>query len=292
MNTGNLNKFINVVIAGSPETDTGQRTSTLARQINVFENMAINGIYSNDIDSARLILAEAKISEDLATGNLDDFLNLKSDVVIVTESVTEIATEVVFKALFNKKNVVNMNAASEALLGDYFKNLAENSGVVYSVGAGDEPAVTLNLINYCNKLGLDVICAGKGKNNPLNLYCNPDHFSEKALQLGVSKQGITSFVDGTKTMLEMAILSNASGIPIDKAGMHGPSINLEDLLNTLIPKQKGGILEKVPVINYVIGDVAPGVFVIFCTNQESINRELNYLKMGKGPYFYSILLTI
>ncbi|MGM0368758.1 MAG: hypothetical protein ACQEP2_09390, partial [Actinomycetota bacterium] len=281
----NQNKNISILIAGSPETDTGQRTSTLAEQVNALQNMEIKSVYNNNIDQAKLILNEAKLNKDLATSNVEEFLSVSSDVILVTESNTEIAAEVIFRALFNKKNVVNMNAASEVLIGDYFKNLAENSGVIYSVGAGDEPAVTLNLINYCNKLGLEVICAGKGKNNPLKLYSNPDDFNQKAIELGVSKQGITSFVDGTKTMLEMAILSNASGIPVDEGGMHGPKINLEDLADNLISKNDGGILGKIPAIDYVIGDVAPGVFVIFTSNQKSIVRELNYLKMGQGPYF-------
>ncbi len=281
----NQSKNIGLLIAGSPETDTGQRTSTLAEQVSALENIEIKSVYNNNSDQAKLILDEAKLSESMATSNLRRFLGCRADMVIVTESNTEKAAEVIFRALFNKINVVNMNAASEVLIGDYFKNLAENSGVIYSVGAGDEPAVALNLINYCHKLGLDVVCAGKGKNNPLKLYSNPDDFKQKATELGVSRQGITSFVDGTKTMLEMAILSNASGMPIDNRGMHGPKINLRDLANTLIPKNDGGILGKIPVIDYVIGDVAPGVFAIFTSNQKSIVRELNYLKMGKGPYF-------
>jgi len=178
-----------------------------------------------------------------------------------------------------------MNAASEVLLGLYSKKLAKNNGVIYSVGAGDEPAVTLNLVNYCRKLGLDIVCAGKGKNNPLNIYSNPDDFLEKSKEIGVSPQGITSFVDGTKTMLEMTILSNAAGIKIDKGGMHGPSINLDSLISTLIHKSEGGILENTPVVEYVIGNVAPGVFTVFTSKQEAILKELNYLKMGKGPYF-------
>ncbi len=281
----NYSTGIKISVAGSPETDTGQRTSTLVEQVANLENMQIKSLYSPDMDNARLILGEAKLSENIAAAGLEEFLSIDSDVILVTESNTEIAAELVFKSLSKKKNVVNMNAASEALIGDYFKDLSENSGVIYSVGAGDEPAVTLGLINYCNKLGLEVICAGKGKNNPLNVYSKPDDFNEKSAGLGVSRQGITSFVDGTKTMLEMAILSNASGIPIDKDGMHGPEINLEDLTGTLIPNSDGGMLGKTPAIDYVIGDVAPGVFTIFTSSQDSIIRELDYLKMGKGPYY-------
>lgn len=278
-------KNIRLLVAGSPETDTGQRTSTLIEQVENLKNIQIKGLYNPDKDKAVVMLEEAKLDKDFAVSDLEEFLSMDSDVVLVTESNTEAAAEVIFKSLSSNKNLINMNAASEVLIGNYFKDLAEKNGVIYSVGAGDEPAVTLNLVNYCNKLGLEVVCAGKGKNNPLNVYSNPDNFNEKSAELGVSPQGITSFVDGTKTMLEMTILSNASGIPIDIDGMHGPEINLDDLARTLIPKTDGGILGKTPVIDYVIGDVAPGVFTVFTSSQESIMRELDYLKMGKGPYY-------
>ena len=198
---------------------------------------------------------------------------------------TKIATEVIFNSLHKARNVINMNAISEATLGYIFKKIANSNNVIYSVGAGDEPAATLDLINFCYKLGLDIICAGKGKNNPLNIYSTPDDFVDKGRQINVNPQSIASFVDGTKTMLEMAILSNATGIPIDKTGMHGPKINVSDLVATFNLKEKGGILGSIPAIDYGIGNIAPGVFVVFTSKQKSIISELNYLKLGNGPNF-------
>jgi len=204
---------------------------------------------------------------------------------MITELDTKIAVDVIYKSLKSRISVINMNAVSEVTLGLFFKNLADLNNIIYSVGAGDEPAVTLDLVNFCHKLGLDIICAGKGKNNPLNIYCTPDDFIEKGRQIKVSPRSIASFVDGTKTMLEMAILSNATGIPIDKDGMHGPKVNVADLTKTFNLKENGGILYNIPVIDYVIGDIAPGVFVVFTSKQESIINELKYLKMGDGPNF-------
>ncbi|MGM0366928.1 MAG: hypothetical protein ACQEP5_10415, partial [Actinomycetota bacterium] len=202
---------IKVAIAGSLETDTGQRTSTLAGQIGLMDQMDMVCIYNQDKGVAAKILEESGLEDkkNILTDKFRDLANIESDVLLVTETRTEAAAEIVFKALLEKKNVVNMNAASEALLGPLFKRFADMGNIIYSVGAGDEPAVTLNLINYCRKLGLEVVCAGKGKNNPLDIYAAPSDFGQKSKQLGVSREGITSFVDGTKTMLEMAILSNA-----------------------------------------------------------------------------------
>jgi len=295
--------IFNVAIAGSLETDTGQKTSTLVEQMELLKDINIMAVYSKNIKEAELILKKANLkgkfkyinnknglkkskSENIITDNLEIFLSIENiDVVMITELDTKIAVDVIYKSLKSRISVINMNAVSEVTLGLFFKNLADLNNIIYSVGAGDEPAVTLDLVNFCHKLGLDIICAGKGKNNPLNIYCTPDDFIEKGRQIKVSPRSIASFVDGTKTMLEMAILSNATGIPIDKDGMHGPKVNVSDLTKTFNLKENGGILYNIPVIDYVIGDIAPGVFVVFTSKQESIINELKYLKMGDGPNF-------
>jgi len=296
-------------VAGSMETDTGQRTSTLLKQIESLKSLDVKALFNEDINEAELILGEADLlskfkkvmdrdeeenfdRKKMHTDNLATFLGIKDINVVI---VSEIDTEIIFNCLIKGKNIINLNAVSEVTLGLIFKSLANSNNVIYSVGEGDEPASTLELVNFCRKLELDIICAGKGKNNPLNTYCTPDDFKQtfkevsknKNVKKGieVSPRNIASFVDGTKTMLEMAILSNATGIPIDKAGMHGPRINLTDLTNTFKLKREGGILSSLPVIDYVIGDIAPGVFVVFTSEQKSIINELQYLKMGDGPNF-------
>jgi len=304
MNKGKIrNNVINIAVAGSIETDTGQKTSTLVEQVSSIKKMDVIALYNEDIEAAKSILEDAHLIKEFKyinnigknryskigkvyTDNLGTFFDIGDiDVVIVTEMNTKIATEVIFNSLNKGRNVINTNAISEATLGCIFKKIANSNNVIYSVGAGDEPAATLDLINFCHKLGLDIICAGKGKNNPLNIYSTPDDFIEKGRQIKVSPQSIASFVDGTKTMLEMAILSNAAGIPIDKTGMHGPKINVSDLVATFNLKEKGGILGSIPAIDYGIGNIAPGVFVVFTSTQKSIISELKYLKLGDGPNF-------
>ena len=96
---------------------------------------------------------------------------------------------------------------------------------------------------------------------------------------------MTSFVDGTKSMIEMACLSNATGLVPDIRGMHGPRANINDLTKILIPGKDGGILDKTGVVDFVIGDLAPGVFLVYTTDSEISRKELEYLKNGSGPYF-------
>lgn len=293
-------KQINVAVSGSFETDTGQKTSTIVEQIHKLPGINLNAFFNKDRKIAERVLVaagilnefeyssskEPSVNELIYTDDYDFFLSLEEpDVFIITEINASAASEIVSGCLGRGKKVVNLNAISEVTLGLLFKKLAIEKSTIYSVGAGDEPAATLELINYCNMLGLETICAGKGKNNPLNIYANPGIFEKKGREMNVSPLLIASFVDGTKTMLEMAILSNATGFKIDRTGMHGPEANVKDLVKIFDLKKNGGVLANAPVIDFAIGDIAPGVFVVFTSTQESILDELRYLKMGTGPNF-------
>ena len=298
MNNDIKNKF-KVAVAGSYETDTGQKTSTLIEQIENISSIDLISFFNHNIDEAKKVLRKAGVFENFSANNkrgkdsvkiftddLELFCNSEEyDLVIVSEINTEKATEIIYKCLQKGKNVINLNAVSEITFGPLFKKTGISNNIIYSVGAGDEPAATLQMVEFCHRLGLDIVSAGKGKNNPLNIYSNPEDFQKMSDEIGVSSQSIASFVDGTKTMLEMAILSNATGYPIDIEGMHGPEAEVDQLPKIFCLKEDGGILNTVPSIDYAVGNVAPGVFVVFSTNQKSILEELNYLKMGKGPNY-------
>jgi predicted homoserine dehydrogenase-like protein len=67
--------------------------------------------------------------------------------------------------------------------------------------------------------------------------------------------------------------------------MHGPNANINDLTKILIPKKDGGILDRAGVVDFVIGNLAPGVFLVYTTDSEIVRKDLEYLKNGSGPYF-------
>jgi predicted homoserine dehydrogenase-like protein len=95
---------------------------------------------------------------------------------------------------------------------------------------------------------------------------------------------LASFVDGTKTMVEMTSLGNAIGFLPDVRGMHGPEVTPKNLAQVYAPKEAGGILNHTKVVDYGLG-VAPGVFVVFTTDHPKLRRDLQYLSMGEGPYW-------
>ncbi|MBX8785629.1 homoserine dehydrogenase, partial [Ochrobactrum sp. GRS2] len=78
-------------------------------------------------------------------------------------------------------------------------------------------------------MGHPIVAAGKGKNNPLNIDAVPDAYMEEEIRRNMNVRMLVEFVDGSKTMVEMAAIANATGLVPDKAGMHGPAATLDQL---------------------------------------------------------------
>jgi predicted homoserine dehydrogenase-like protein len=141
------------------------------------------------------------------------------------------------------------------------------------------------LYNFATTLGFEVVCVGKGKNNPIDFYATPESCREEAESKNMNPKMLAAFKDGTKTMVEMAALSNATGLVPDVPGMHGAKVDLEELVTTLIPKEDGGILNQRGCVEYSTGKVAPGVFAIIATDEPRIMEDMAFYSMGPGPYY-------
>jgi predicted homoserine dehydrogenase-like protein len=258
--------------------------------------------YSGSVLSANLkdILAGKKISDysfkktsdAISSGRIvftNDFTILAEipeiDVVVDATGYTDIGAGVALTALLGNKDVVTLNVETDITVGPILKKIADERKLVYTLAAGDEPAVLMELFDFADGLGFKIICAGKGKNNPLDKHANPASLEEYAAKKGSSGKMMTSFVDGTKSMIEMACLSNATGLVPDCRGMHSPKAKIAELLSVFCLKSGGGILEKEGVVDFVIGDLAPGVFLVFSTQNNLTKELLNYLLMGEGPNY-------
>jgi predicted homoserine dehydrogenase-like protein len=208
------------------------------------------------------------------------------DVVIDATGVPAVGAEIGLSAMEHGKHLVMMNVEADVTIGAYLKSEAERLGVTYSLGAGDEPSSCMELIEFVSAMGHPIVAAGKGKNNPLNIDAVPDDYAEEATRRHMNVRMLVEFVDGSKTMVEMAAIANATGLVPDKPGMHGPSATLDQLSKTLVPEKDGGVLSRVGVVDYSIGKgVAPGVFVVADMSHPRISERMEDLKMGKGPYF-------
>ena len=158
--------------------------------------------------------------------------------------------------------------------------------MVYTLGAGDEPSSCMELIEFVTAMGHKVVCAGKGKNNPLNVDATPDAYEEEAERRHMNPRLLVEFVDGSKTAVEMAAIGNATGLVPDVDGMHGPAAGPKELAKVLIPQRDGGILSGIGRVDYSIGKgVSPGVFCIVEAEHPRIHERMRDLKMGDGPYY-------
>ncbi|MDR2211384.1 MAG: hypothetical protein LBO65_07995 [Spirochaetaceae bacterium] len=243
-----------------------------------------------DFDAAATVAAGDKL---LAAGKfvitVNSELATKCSAVHCTVDATgvpEAGAKAAMEAINNGKHIVMLNVETDVCIGHILHKLAANAGLVYSGSAGDEPGAVLELFDFADALGFDVRVIGKGKNNPIDYDCTPESVAEEAKRKGASPKMICSFKDGTKTMVEMTAMANATGFLPDIMGAHGASGTVRDLPDLLSLKSegRGGILNSYRTVEYING-VAPGVFIIIASDQPHINHELAYLGMGSGPNY-------
>lgn len=205
------------------------------------------------------------------------------DVLVEATGVPEVGACTAYDAIEAGKHVVMLNVETDITIGVVLKNLADEAGVVYTGSAGDEPGAILELSDFANSLGFEVVVAGKGKNNPLDVTATPDSLADEAARKRMNPKMLTSFVDGTKTMVELCATANALGFVPDTPGGHGPKEttpnNLTDIFRL---KEEGGILDSYRTVDYVRG-VAPGVFIIVKSAEGDVRDTMSYLGQGAGP---------
>ncbi|MCA3556180.1 MAG: homoserine dehydrogenase [Aestuariivirga sp.] len=208
------------------------------------------------------------------------------DVVIDATGNPNTGAQFALDSIANGKHVVMLNVEADITIGRHLHGEAKRAGVVYTGAAGDEPAATLELIGFAQSIGLEVVCAGKGKNNPLKWDAVPADYEAEARSRNMNARMLVEFVDGSKTMVEMVAIANCTGLVPDVPGMHGPAAAGDELASVLIPKEHGGVLSRKGCVDYSIGKgVAPGVFCIVTTDHPRLQERLIDLKVGKGPYF-------
>ena len=178
------------------------------------------------------------------------------------------------------KHVVMVNVEADVLVGPELAREAASAGVVYSMAYGDQPALTCELVDWARSCGFEVIAAGKGTKYLSNYHAStPDtvweHYgltAEQARSAGMNSKMFNSFLDGTKSGIEMAAIANATGLRPAPRGLAFPPCGTDDLANVLRPTGDGGqLLHKgqVEVVSSLERDSRPvykdlrwGVYVV------------------------------
>ncbi|WP_010531688.1 NAD(P)H-dependent oxidoreductase [Lentibacillus jeotgali] len=282
------NQPIKVGIIGA-----GQMGFGLISQISNIPGMVVGGICDVNEENANRAKTyyHSQEKHDVATVVSSDYREViqspSVEVVIDATGVPEVGAQISLEALRSRKHLVLLNVEVDITIGSYMSSLFNSAGLIYSGSAGDEPGVIMELYEFAKTMGLEVVVAGKGKNNPLKPTANPDTAADEAKAKNMNPHMLAAFQDGTKTMAEMNLLSNAIGLGPDKVGMHGVQANLDNLAEKLNLKENGGVLDNLGVVEYVDG-LAPGVFVIVKSELEPVDEELRYLlKVGEnhGPHY-------
>ena len=195
-------------------------------------------------------------------------------------------TLVALEAMRNGKHVVMLNVEADITIGRHLKAEADRAGVVFTGAAGDEPACTVELVAFAQSCGFEVVAAGKGKNNALRFDAMPEDYEAEARARNMSPRMLVEFVDGSKTMIEMVAVANATGLKPDVPGMHGPAATRDELAGVLCTREDGGLLSRPGAIDYSIGrGVAPGVFCVVKPRHQRVAERMVDLKVGPGPCF-------
>ena len=70
------------------------------------------------------------------------------DVVVDATGIPSVGAEIGLAAMERGKHLVMMNVEADVTIGAYLRSEAERLGVIYSLGAGDEPSSCMELIEF------------------------------------------------------------------------------------------------------------------------------------------------
>jgi predicted homoserine dehydrogenase-like protein len=216
-------------------------------------------------ERARAALREVGWPEEMiaATAIIEDgaALATRDDVEVVIEATGNPAAGIAHcrAAIGAGKHVVMVNVEADVLAGPLLAEEARAEGVVYSLAYGDQPALTAEMVDWARACGFGVVAAGKGtKYLPAYHEVTPDdvwtHYGltpAQAKAAGMNPQMFNSFLDGTKSAIEMAAIANACGLDVPSAGLAFPPCGVDDLPHVLRPRDKGGVLEKAGIAEVV-----------------------------------------
>lgn len=157
------------------------------------------------------------------------------------------------------RHIVMVNVEADVLAGPLLARKADAAGVVYSMAYGDQPALVSEQVDWARAAGFEVVCAGKGtKFLPAYHTVTPDsvwdHYGLSAAEAkaaGMNAQMFNSFLDGTKSALEMAAIANACELDVPEDGLAFPPCGVDDLAHVLRPRADGGQLARSGTVEVV-----------------------------------------
>ena len=296
-----------------------QAPSTIGLEVRVIADL--------DPDRARAACRAVGWSDEVTarTTFTDDALDVMraDDVDVVVEATGNPAAGITHaRAAFAAgKHIVMVNVEADVLAGPLLAAQARDAGVVYTMAYGDQPALTCEMVEWARISGFEVVAAGKGtKYLPSYHGSTPDtvwdHYgltAEQAQAAGMNSRMFNSFLDGTKSAIEMAAIANATGLTPPPDGLRFPPCGRDDLAHVLRPVGDGGQLHhkgQVEVVSSIERDGRPvpndlrwGVYVVIeapndytaaCFRQYGMNTDASgrYSAMYKPFHLIGLELNV
>ncbi|MCB1540867.1 MAG: Gfo/Idh/MocA family oxidoreductase [Rhodoblastus sp.] len=264
----------------------GKFGSMFLGQVPSIPGLIVTAIADLDVSRARIACRNVGWDEVrvAATAFIEDGAALcaRDDVEVVVEATGSPAAGVrhALAAFAAGKHIVMVNVEADVLAGPLLARKAASAGVVYSMAYGDQPALTAEMVDWARATGFRVACAGKGTKylsayhhvTPDDVWSHYGLTSEQAEAAGMNSQMFNSFLDGTKSAIEMAAIANACDLIPPSNGLLFPPCGVDDLAHVLRPASVGGALEHngtVEVVSSLERDGRPvfrdlrwGVYVV------------------------------
>src|SRR5438105_13233061 len=177
------------------------------------------------------------------------------EVIVEATGIPEAGIVHAIKAIEHCKHIVMVNVEAAALAGPLLARKAKAAGVVYSLAWGDQPALICEHVDWARACGFKVIAAGKGtryephyhRSTPDTLWDILDKYLQITDRNSINPKMFNSFVDGTKSGIEMTAVCNATGLVPQSGGLGFPPATRFELAEVCKPRAAGGTLEKAGV---------------------------------------------
>jgi len=257
------------------------------------KNLANAGIPNDLLNDITLKSPSPQNSNTPYIDITDDFSNLLQanlDVIVESTGNPEVGAYNAFKAIESEKHLIMVNVEADVLVGPILNKLAHSKNVVYSLAFGDQPALIEELYDWALSTGFEVVTAGKGtkylpeyrKAKPNDAYRRYGYSQNEFKNNKLNPKMYNSFLDGTKSAVEMCSVANMTGMIPDIPGMHFPPASIDDIPSILIPKTDGGILSKSNVVEVISclnrdgseisNSLRWGVFIVITTDSKYLRN--------------------
>jgi predicted homoserine dehydrogenase-like protein len=202
---------------------------------------------------------DARIAATKFTDNGPAAMTSDIDVVVEATGNPAVGIRHARASIAAGKHIVMVNVEADVLAGPLLAGEARSAGVVYSLAYGDQPALTAEMVDWARATGFKVVAAGKGTKylplyhdvTPADVWTHYGLTPAEAQSAGMNPQMFNSFLDGTKSAIEMAAIANATGLDVPSDGLLFPPCGVDDLPHIMRPRDQGGVLEKSGVVEVV-----------------------------------------